>query len=341
MLERLQLKSGKNSYDPQVGAAAQANSALAQRAQDFTEKYYQEHITPLLDQQSALAKNADDREQQLFDINKQLTDQANQRYQQYGIPAENSYYDMVKKYSAPAEEETQAEGAIGDARVAAAGQKAGMYRQLASLGVDPTSPAAIASMGDAAVQQGAIEAASANKARQAAKTLGMSLTADAANFGRGGTSQIIGFGNAASGNLQTGSNIVGGALAGATSGATPVLQGYGLGAQAYGSNMAAYTSLQKAQMDQNGQAASGLGNFVGTVAGAAIMHSDPRLKKNVKKLAHSSFGVHTYEFNYTWEPDDAPKHVGYMSNEVKRVYPEAVSTDPSGFEMVDYSKVAA
>lgn len=340
MLERSQIKSSKNSYDPQVGAAAQAQAALAQRAQDFTEKYFQEHISPLLEEQASLAKGADAREQQLFELNKSLTEQANQRYQQYGIPAENAYYDMVKKYSAPEEEQRQAEGAIGDARVAAQGQQQDTRRRLAAMGIDPSSPAATAAMMDTGVQNAAIEAAAANKARSAAKALGMSLTADAANFGRGGTSVISNFSNSANQNIGTGANIVNGAVAGATSGASPVVQGLGIGQSAYSSNLNAYSGLAKAQMEQNGAAAAGLGNFLGTVAGAAITHySDRRLKKNVKRLSVGSLGLGTYEFNYTWEPDDTPKHVGYMADEVERVYPDAVSLDPSGFKVIDYSKV--
>lgn len=341
MPERSQIKGDSGpSYDPQVGAAAEANSALAARAQDFSEKYFNEHISPLLDQQSALATQANDREDQLFQLNKRLTEQADARYQQYGIPAENSYYDMVKKYSAPEEEERQAEGAIGDQRVAAQGQQQDMRRQMAATGIDPGSPAAIAAMSDMALKNSAIESAAANKARSAAKTLGMSLTADAANFGRGATSNIVGFGQAANSNIGTAANTMSSAVSGATSGASPVMQGYGLGIQAQSSNLSAYSSLQKAQMEQQGQAAAGFGNFLGTVAGAAITkYSDPRLKKNVTRLSVSSAGLGTYEFNYSWEPDDAPKHTGYMADEVERVFPEAVAVDPSGFKTVDYSKV--
>lgn len=341
MLERSRIgKDDGPKYDPQVGAAAAANSALAQRSQDFSEKYFNEHISPLLDEQASLAKNQDSREQQLFDLNKTLTDQANDRYQKYGIPAENAYYEMVKNYSAPEEQENQAQAAIGDQRVAAQGQEATGRRQMAALGIDPSSPAAMAAMSDRNVQNAAVEAAAANHARTAAKTLGMSLTADAANFGRGQASQVTNFSTAANQNAATASNGISQAVSGANSGANSTLAGYGLGVQANSANLNAYTSLQKQQMEQNAAAAAGAGQLLGQVGAAAISHySDRRLKKNIVLLSRLSTGMGYYEFHYVWEQDDAPLHIGFMADEVEKVWPDAVSLDAKGYKMVDYSKV--
>lgn len=341
MLSRNECKKGSGpGYDPQVAANAAAQTALAERTQKFTEDYYNKYITPLLDQQSKLATTADKRESDMFDMNMKQMKTADDRYQKYGIPAETAYYDMVKNYSSTDEEQKQAEGAIGDQRVAAQGQQKDQQRRMAGLGIDPTSPAYLAAMSDNAVQNSALEAAASTKARAAAKGLGMQLTQDAANFGRGGASTILGFGQAASGNTAAGLGANSAALQGANAGAGTVLAGAGVGLKAYGSNLDTYGSLQKTQMGINAQAAAGLGNFLGTVAGAAIpKYSDRRLKKNVTLMTTLSNGIGVYEFHYLWEDNAMPKRIGYMADEVETRYPDAVTVNAKGFKQVDYSKV--
>lgn len=198
---------------------------------------------------------------------------ARDRYKKYGIPAEDKYYDMVSKYSEPEEEARQAEGAIGDLRVAQQSQRGQLSRQYSSLGIDPTSPAAISAASDAAVMGTAAEAAAANRARNAARSLGMSLTSDAANFGRGGSSGILQFGGAASGNNQAGFGIANGSVAGVNAGAATPLAGAGIAQTGYGNairgysaNLDAYTGLQKSAMDANAASSAGFGRMLGGVA---------------------------------------------------------------------------
>jgi hypothetical protein len=71
---------------------------------------------------------------------------------------------------------------------------------------------------------------------------------------------------------------------------------------------------------------SGTAELFGTAL-AAIAFSDRRLKRDVIPLGH---GV--YEFSYLWDDE---RHVGVMAQE----HPEARILHPSGFWMVDYSKV--
>ena len=68
---------------------------------------------------------------------------------------------------------------------------------------------------------------------------------------------------------------------------------------------------------------------------AAIMKSDRRLKKSIKKIGEWFKGINLYLFSYIW--DDMP-HVGVMADEVKKVLPDAVYT-VNGYDMVDYRKV--
>lgn len=333
-------KDAKGQYDPQVGEAAAANAAIAERAQAWSEGYFEKYISPLLQQQVGLNAKADARQDQLFSDNKESMDLAKRRYREQGLPAEDAYYDMVKKYSEPEFADEMARTALGDAAAAEASATGDMRRRMQAMGVDPSSPAALSAMSDFAVQSAATRAAAQTKARDAARTLGMTLKSDAANFGRGGASAVLNFGQAASGNSTVGAGLNAQALQGANAGAGVVQNGFGLGLKGYGANLDAYTQLNKQSMETQAASAGGFGNFLGTVAGAAIgKWSDRRLKTNITKLYHSTSGYGVYEFNYTWEPNGAPKHIGVMADEVERVVPDAVSVDPSGYKRVDYSKV--
>jgi hypothetical protein len=46
-------------------------------------------------------------------------------------------------------------------------------------------------------------------------------------------------------------------------------------------------------------------------------------------------GIGIYEFDYVW----GQHATGVMADEVRRVMPEAVIRDKSGYDMVDYSKL--
>jgi hypothetical protein len=95
-------KDAKGAYDPQVGAAATAQTALAQQAQQWNQDFYNQHVAPSLDAMATQTKESTDQQNQLFALNMAQTQQAADRYNTLGIPAENSYYQMVKDYSAPA-----------------------------------------------------------------------------------------------------------------------------------------------------------------------------------------------------------------------------------------------
>ena len=75
------------------------------------------------------------------------------------------------------------------------------------------------------------------------------------------------------------------------------------------------------------------------LAGAGIMAaSDRRLKENIKRVGRLANGLAVYAYNYIW--DSVPR-LGVMSDEVRKVMPEAVRVHPSGYDMVDYSEVLA
>jgi len=78
---------------------------------------------------------------------------------------------------------------------------------------------------------------------------------------------------------------------------------------------------------------SGLGSLAGTGA-SMFMMSDRRLKTKIKKIGHQ-MGLNVYEWVYTW----GEASVGYMADEVKKLYPDAVYTNAQGFDYVDYGAI--
>jgi len=82
------------------------------------------------------------------------------------------------------------------------------------------------------------------------------------------------------------------------------------------------------------QYGAGRGGSAGT-PGFGNLFSDRRLKKNIKQIGTRPDGLNVYEFDYIW---GGGRQVGLMAQEVKAIYPGAVS-ESGGYLMVDYSKV--
>ena len=106
--------------------------------------------------------------------------------------------------------------------------------------------------------------------------------------------------------------------------------------QQYSQQMQAYN----AQVASNNSASQGLFGLGGSLGSAAItgamMSSDIRLKKDIKKLGKMSSGLPFYSFKYIGETIE---QIGLMAQEVIKIFPEAVSRAENGFLMVDYAKV--
>lgn len=291
-----------NQYDPQIGQAALQESQLAQQEQNWTQNYYDQYVTPALQQEEQQSQRSMDLQAQYQQEEQKLAEaemaamadnQKNQdavtaqdlqaqglaldQYKQYGIPAQDAFFNTVNNYSAPAFQEQQAEAAIGDQRAAAQSNQQTMQRQMAGMGINGSSPAAVAAMSDMAVQNAAAEAAAGTRARQAAQQLGINLQGSAANMASGLGSTALNFGQGASsasaagasGSAQTGYAGMG-ALSGAgnmaassagigfqgvgatASGASVPMAGYAGMQNAFGANLNAWSGLGSTSMNQNG-----------------------------------------------------------------------------------------
>lgn len=260
-------KNAQGSYDPQVAAAAQQQAATAAQAEQFSQNYDTQYIAPLLQQMTAASTQNQASQNQIAGLEtQQLKSQVDQQ-NQYGLPAAKNYYDMVSSYSAPAYAEQQATAALGDQRAAEASQMTGLKQQFGQYGISLNSPAAVAAMSDMAVKNAAVEASAQTQARSAARGLGMQLTSDAANFGRGGTSAIASMGSGASSASAGGQGATTSALGSATNSANVGLTGIQTALSGYNSQMNAYSNLDSSSLSANAQNSSGFGTALGAVLG--------------------------------------------------------------------------
>jgi hypothetical protein len=68
--------------------------------------------------------------------------------------------------------------------------------------------------------------------------------------------------------------------------------------------------------------------------------SDRALKQDLDLIGTHPLGIGVYLYSYKPEYRDTwghGRHLGVMANEVETVMPEAVSTHPDGYKMVDYA----
>jgi hypothetical protein len=94
--------------------------------------------------------------------------------------------------------------------------------------------------------------------------------------------------------------------------------------------------LYNAQIAQQGSAMGGLYGALGSAAqGYMSKFSDRRLKSDIKKIGQLDG---TYLPVYSYMIFGKPQ-IGVMADEVRMVHPEAVLRHPSGYDMVDYSKI--
>jgi hypothetical protein len=132
--------------------------------------------------------------------------------------------------------------------------------------------------------------------------------------------------------LNNYSNLIQGQYGGQASTSQPYYSNQAMGALGGAMGGAALGSM----MSSGSSMGMGLGAAAGGLMGA---FSDRRLKTNIKKTGeHLANGLPIYRYRYIW---DAPKteRVGVMSDDVRKMAPEAVWRDACGFDKVNYSMI--
>lgn len=104
------------------------------------------------------------------------------------------------------------------------------------------------------------------------------------------------------------------------------------GTDTAGIAQAGYANNYNAWLQQQNQQQGLLGGLFG-LGSAAIMASDRRLKRDIRRLSTLVNGLGWYAFKYLWSNVE---QTGVMAQEVLRVKPEAIVMHPSGYAMVDY-----
>jgi hypothetical protein len=84
---------------------------------------------------------------------------------------------------------------------------------------------------------------------------------------------------------------------------------------------------------QNQQAKKSSGVNAGSTLGAAYMLSDRRAKENAVIIGEFMPGINIYEANYIGNPE---RMICLMSDEVEKIFPEAVVTLDDGYKRVNY-----
>ncbi len=95
-----------------------------------------------------------------------------------------------------------------------------------------------------------------------------------------------------------------------------------------------FQNQQANYQQQNANYQAMLGGLFG-LGRAGITASDIRLKADIEPMGQRN-GHNWYSFRYVWE-DPGTVHEGVMAQEVMQTRPDAVSTHPMGFYVVDYA----
>lgn len=88
---------------------------------------------------------------------------------------------------------------------------------------------------------------------------------------------------------------------------------------------------QAGQFSKSREDSGDMGKFIG-----AIMASDRRLKRDIKKVGELENGLNVYSFKYI---NDTGPFVGVMADEVEKIQPEAIGPEIAGYKTVDYSQL--
>ena len=117
------------------------------------------------------------------------------------------------------------------------------------------------------------------------------------------------------------------------------VDGYGI---LVGTGAGKYSQFQNAEGYYSLLAYSSWGIYSNGNAGAANFYhvSDRRLKDNIKQSAGLDIMMKLKGVSFTWKKDGT-KSDGVIAQEIEEVMPEAVTTDPQGFKIVNYDVMFA
>lgn len=333
--------------DPNIGYAALQQAAIGRELAQLgrEELQYQRQRSDAFDPIYRDLLNAVVEESSINQ--ERAADQWNQ-YREIFQPIENRMAQEALDYDNP-DEVARREG-LAAATVAkqfdvADGQ---LSRDMARMGVSPTSSLGAQGMRDQANARALARAGAVSQERNNTKLLGMSLRENAARFGRNQTST----GLAASAQALQGNQAAGGLMGQQMQvGMMPGQQAasmMGAGANQIGSSgnllLNQYqTQVQdaqfRAQLDAQNQ--GGLGSLIGSIGGALIMSSE-RLKEDIRPVDdEKALGelekVAVKDWKYKDGVEDGGEHTGPIAEDVQQAMGEEAAPGGIGLDLITMS----
>lgn len=263
--------------DPRIGEAAIKNAELGEDWLKFAEVQFKD-ANKRQDAQDAIAKQVTDQQLAASKQSQQWATEDRRRYDETFKPLQDQFIEDATNWDSEGRQSERAAEARADVMNNASLARQASERNMASMGVDPTSGryAGVARSGEFAT--GLAAAGAQNTSRNAVRKEGVAMRGEAINLGSGlgvnpatslGLSSSTGsaaFGTTAGNNAQAAGNaaIMGQGYQGA-------MGGYGSQAsilnQQYGNQLNAWQAQQQA----SAQASGGLWGGIGSVAGMGLM----------------------------------------------------------------------
>lgn len=327
--------------DPAVGRAQEANAQLGMRAQDLAERNFDwnqkltEEFAPTYKQ---LLNSAATESQK----NAARGDDQWQQYKDVFQPIENQMAEDAMNYDSP-EEVARREG-LAAATVGRQfdNTQAQTSREMARMGVSPTSSLGADAMTDQANARALATAGAVTGERNNTKLLGMSLRENAARFGRNQT----GTGIAASQAALAGGNAATGIMGSQTAQGNAAGTGQGLLGTAGGAfNSMGNRGLSQMQMQQqaNSSSQAGLGSLIGTgLMAGAMAFSSKELKEDGAPVDDDAAlegltKVPVESWKYQDGVADGGRHTGPYAEDMQAQFGDQVAPGGIGLDMVSVS----
>ena len=265
------------SPDPNIGKAAMRNIELGEEFLEFSREQFKV-TTDRQEEQDKIAKQVTDQQLAASKQSQQWATEDRNRYEETFKPLQDQFIEDAKNWDSEGRQTERAAEAKADVMNNAALARQASERNMASMGVDPTSGryAGVARSGEMAT--GLAAAGAQNTSRNAVRKEGVAMRGEAINLGSGlgvnpatslGLSASTGsaaYGTTAGNNAQAAGNaaIMGQGYQGAMSGNS---SGAGILNQQYGNQLQAW----QAENAANAQSSSSIWGGLGSMAGMGLM----------------------------------------------------------------------
>ena len=317
--------------DPRIAQAAQKQADLGQDWLSFAKDAFGQSKAR---QETIDKQTADVMAQQQGVADQQLkwAQQDRDRYNNVFVPAQDKFVNTAMNYDTPEKQEEAAAEASADVQNSAAKAQEALARNAASMGVNPASGRYAGIDQNTVMNTALANAGAQNQARQLVRDKALGLQYQAANMGNMLPQQSnqtmglgLGAGSDAIGLAQRNQQLFNGSTGIVNAGYAGAMSGYqGMSNSLnnlYGNQLSAW----QAQNQQNAQKASGLGSFLGGIAGIAssFLPSDKNLKTNKRRLragagleAVNSMPIDTWK--YKPGVADEGEHIGTYAQDFKK-----------------------